>query len=180
MLLEVAAEEFANHGFHDTKVSTIVKRANVTQPTFYLYFQNKEAIFQELIQLFRQRLADLTKNSRLEPDVQHSLSENIKKGLREIFTFFNQNPFLTKIGFFTDTDAEEVKRLMAAQVKSNLEAEVKLGYFQQDLDMDTVANSLVGTIERLTLTKLFTKQKTPDELAEEIVQLFLFGLKIED
>ena len=32
------AEEFAVNEFHATKVSTIVRKAGVTQPTFYLYF----------------------------------------------------------------------------------------------------------------------------------------------
>jgi AcrR family transcriptional regulator len=46
---EAATYEFANHGFYNTKVSDIVKRVNLTQPAFFLYFSCKDAIFDELV-----------------------------------------------------------------------------------------------------------------------------------
>ena len=51
LLLQVAAKEFAQKGYYETKISDIVKGASLTQPVFYLYFQNKEAVFQELVDL---------------------------------------------------------------------------------------------------------------------------------
>ncbi|MGM1006906.1 MAG: hypothetical protein ACQEW2_07585 [Bacillota bacterium] len=42
--------------------------------------------------------------------------------------------------------------------------------------MGIVAESLTGIIERLTLTKLFKGIKTPEDLAKEIVHLFLYGM----
>jgi len=38
LLLEKAIELFSQRGYHETKISDIVKAANLTQPTFYLYF----------------------------------------------------------------------------------------------------------------------------------------------
>ena len=55
-LLQSAAKEFAERGYHEAKISTIVSNVNLTQPSFYLYFKNKEAIFQELISHFRKQL----------------------------------------------------------------------------------------------------------------------------
>ncbi|MGD6897657.1 TetR/AcrR family transcriptional regulator [Bacillus infantis] len=51
-------------------MSTIVKKARLTQPSFYLYFPSKEAIFHELIMEFQQRLSNLTEASRIEPGVE--------------------------------------------------------------------------------------------------------------
>lgn len=178
LLLTIAANEFAKYGYHDTKVSSIVKRAGLTQPTFYLYFQNKEAIFQELVELFRENLFSLTSKSRLEPGIElNSLSERIAYGLAGIFTFFKENPDLTKIGFFESAIAEEVKRELAIQIEENLTSEVQNGYFSPDVDMCIFAESLVGIIERLTLTKLFPGLKEPDKLAIEIVEILLNGVK---
>ncbi|WP_313803456.1 TetR/AcrR family transcriptional regulator [Cytobacillus sp.] len=178
LLLTIAANEFAKYGYHDTKVSSIVKRAGLTQPTFYLYFQNKEAIFQELVELFRENLFSLTSKSRLEPGIElNSLSERIAYGLAGIFTFFKENPDLTKIGFFESAIAEEVKRELAIQIEENLTSEVQNGYFSPDVDMCIFAESLVGIIERLTLTKLFAGLKEPDKLAIEIVEILLNGVK---
>ncbi|WP_226526762.1 TetR/AcrR family transcriptional regulator [Metabacillus niabensis] len=177
-LLSIATEEFATNGFHETKISTIVKKAGVTQPTFYLYFHSKEAIFQELVCHFRTKLTDITKESRLESGLDvHTLPGRIAVGLSAIFHFLDEDHQLTKIGFFLSTEADDIKSQIADQIASNLVSEQKDGYFRKDIDMRIVADGLVGVIERLTVTSLFKGLKKPDELAREIVDLFLYGLQ---
>jgi TetR/AcrR family transcriptional regulator, fatty acid metabolism regulator protein len=177
LLLTIAAEEFAQKGYYETKISTLVQRAGLTQPTFYLYFKSKEAIFQELIDSFIKGLSDLTTESRLEPGIDfNSLPLRITKGLSGIFTFFSENQNLTRIGFFNSLESEEIKKQLALQIRDNLISEVNNGYFQSEMDMSLVAEILIGAIERLTLTKLFSGIKEPEEIASEIVHLFLKGM----
>ena len=177
LLLTIAAEEFAQKGYYETKISTLVQRAGLTQPTFYLYFKSKEAIFQELIDSFIKGLSDLTTESRLEPGIDfNSLPLRITKGLSGIFTFFSENQNLTRIGFFNSLESEEIKKQLALQIRDNLISEVNNGYFQSEMDMSLVAEILIGAIERLTLTKLFPGIKEPEEIASEIVHLFLKGM----
>ncbi len=178
-ILEIAAEEFAEHGFHQTKISTIVKRAGLTQPSFYLYFSSKEAIFQELVHTFRKKLIDLTKESRLEPNLDQSiLASKISDGLSAVFQFFDDHRHLTIIGFFIADESKEIKQVMAMQITENLLAEQQANYFRQDLDMQTVAECIIGAVERLTITKLFTGEKNPQQLVNEIVDIYLYGCKI--
>ncbi|HKV00488.1 MAG TPA: helix-turn-helix domain-containing protein [Ktedonobacteraceae bacterium] len=54
-------------GYHETKISTIVAEAGLTQAAFYLYFPSKEAIFAELIADLRARLRVLADAARLRP-----------------------------------------------------------------------------------------------------------------
>ncbi len=177
LLLNIAAEEFANHGYYETKISTLVKRAGLTQPTFYLYFKSKEAIYQELIDLFIQGLSNLTNESRLEPGIDfNSLPLRITKGLTGVLTFFSENQNLTRIGFFYSVEAAEIKKQLAIQIRENLISEVQNGYFKTEIDMGLISEILVGTIERLTLTILFPGIKEPEEIACEIVHLFLNGM----
>ena len=177
LLLTIAAEEFAQKGYYETKISTLVQRAGLTQPTFYLYFKSKEAIFQELIDSFIKGLSDLTTVSRLEPGIDfNSLPLRITKGLSGIFTFFSENQNLTRVGFFNSLESEEIKKQLALQIRDNLISEVNNGYFQTEMDMSLVAEILIGAIERLTLTKLFPGIKEPEEMASEIVHLFLKGM----
>ncbi|WP_428910631.1 TetR/AcrR family transcriptional regulator [Niallia sp. Krafla_26] len=176
-ILVIAAEEFAEHGFHQTKVSTIVKRAGLTQPSFYLYFSSKEAIFQELVHIFREKLIHLTKESRLESNLDKSiLSSEISRGLYAVLQFFDEHRHLTKIGFFISDESKEIKRAMAMNITENLLAEQQDHYFRQGLDMQIVAECLIGAIERLTITKLFTDEKSPQQLVKEIVDIYLYGL----
>jgi AcrR family transcriptional regulator len=55
-LLDCAAELFAERGYAETRVIDIVKAAGVAKGLFYWYFDNKEALFRELVVLNRQRL----------------------------------------------------------------------------------------------------------------------------
>lgn len=177
LLLHIAADEFAHKGYYETKVSDIVKRADLSQPTFYLYFRSKEELFRELVDLFRDKLFDLTKKSRLEPGINDtSVPERIKERLAMIFGYFVENPNLTRIGFFVAPEAEEIKKLIAAQIAENLISEQQDSYFRPDMDMSIVAESLVGMIERLTVTNLLQGSKQPESLANEIVNLLLYGM----
>ena len=55
-LLDHAAELFAERGYAETRVIDIVKAAGVAKGLFYWYFENKEAVFRELVELTRQRM----------------------------------------------------------------------------------------------------------------------------
>ncbi|WP_255397638.1 MULTISPECIES: TetR/AcrR family transcriptional regulator [unclassified Sporosarcina] len=174
----MSAMQFALHGFHKTKISEIVKEANVTQPTFYLYFKSKEAVFQELVDVFKEKLYHHVAQSKLPADVaEEGVSERIAYGLRAVFELFQQNEEVARIGFVVSEEATTIKAQMTAQIENNLTEEARLGYFHTTVNFDVVAAALVGAIEYLAITKLWPGSHTPDELAEEITQLFLHGLK---
>jgi AcrR family transcriptional regulator len=49
-LLDAGVETFAQRGFHAARVDDIVKLADTSHGTFYLYFANKEELFRALAQ----------------------------------------------------------------------------------------------------------------------------------
>lgn len=48
-LLDAAAAEFAENGFHTGSISAITRRAGVALGSFYTYFDSKDAIFRALV-----------------------------------------------------------------------------------------------------------------------------------
>ena len=48
-LLDAAATEFADKGFHEASISGITRRAGVALGTFYTYYDSKDAIFRALV-----------------------------------------------------------------------------------------------------------------------------------
>ena len=48
-LLDAAAAEFGERGFHDASISAITARAGTALGSFYTYFDSKDAIFQALV-----------------------------------------------------------------------------------------------------------------------------------
>ncbi|OES44967.1 TetR/AcrR family transcriptional regulator [Domibacillus iocasae] len=178
LLLKIAADEFAENGYHETKISDIVKKAEVTQPTFYLYFKSKRAVFEELEDLFRSKLSELANDTRLDTGIdEESLPERIGDGLSAILRFFTQNRSLGRIGFFLSPSAGQLKEQIARKIEENLLAAANAGYFHVNFDMSIAANGLVGMIEQLTVSKLWTGQRSADELAKDIVSIVLYGLK---
>jgi len=48
-ILSAALEEFAARGFAATRLDDVARRADVAKGTIYLYFRDKESLFQELV-----------------------------------------------------------------------------------------------------------------------------------
>lgn len=48
LIFETSAKIFAEKGYHQTSVKDITKAANISVGTFYLYFKNKEDVFEKL------------------------------------------------------------------------------------------------------------------------------------
>ncbi|QJQ31745.1 TetR/AcrR family transcriptional regulator [Sphingomonas lacunae] len=57
-LLDAAAAEFGEKGFHDGSISGITGRAGVALGTFYTYFESKDAIFRALVTDMSGRVKD--------------------------------------------------------------------------------------------------------------------------
>jgi AcrR family transcriptional regulator len=47
--LDAALEEFAARGFADTRLDDVARRAGIAKGTIYLYFSDKQNLFQELV-----------------------------------------------------------------------------------------------------------------------------------
>src|SRR3984893_13678727 len=48
-ILAAALDEFSARGFADTRLDDVARRAGVAKGTIYLYFRDKESLFQELV-----------------------------------------------------------------------------------------------------------------------------------
>ena len=57
-LLDAAAAEFGERGFHEASISAITRRAGTALGSFYTYFDSKEEIFQALVRYMSEQLRD--------------------------------------------------------------------------------------------------------------------------
>ena len=57
-LLDAAAAEFGERGFHESSIVSITARAEVALGTFYTYFESKEALFRALVTDMSQRVRE--------------------------------------------------------------------------------------------------------------------------
>ncbi|MCM3207461.1 TetR/AcrR family transcriptional regulator [Paenibacillus illinoisensis] len=176
-LLEAATQEFALNGFYQTKISSIVARAGVTQPAFYLYFESKEAAFAELIDGFRNGLIQVVRDSHIEAGKNRDdLKEAVVESLSQIYRYLGENPALTRIGLYQSAESVRIKAEIAGLMEQNLIAEQQAGYYRLELDTVFFAEALVAIVERLTLIKLLPGHETPSRLARITQDLFFYGI----
>lgn len=166
-LLQVAAAEFAERGFQQTRISDIVARAGVTQPVFYQYFSSKQAAYDELVGMFAQRLRQAISQARLPADLDGAeLADRIRGGVLGLLAILQEDPNLTRIGFFQVAAAESLKDELVTMIADNIRTEQQAGLFRTEVSADWFAQSLMGIIER------FTRQ-APDAQQQQAVATFI-------
>jgi AcrR family transcriptional regulator len=80
-LLDAAAKEFGERGFHDASISGITRRAGTALGSFYTYFDSKDAIFSALVTDMSQAVAAIV-SSKVAPGLTGTARE------REAFAAF--------------------------------------------------------------------------------------------
>ena len=80
-LLDAAAKEFGERGFHEASISGITRRAGTALGSFYTYFDSKDAIFAALVRDMSQAVADVV-SSKVAPGLTGTERE------REAFAAF--------------------------------------------------------------------------------------------
>lgn len=66
-LLDAAAVEFGERGFHEASISGITARAGTALGSFYTYFESKEAIFQALVRDMSEAVKVAAREALAEP-----------------------------------------------------------------------------------------------------------------
>jgi len=97
-ILAAAREVFAKRGYHQTTIDDIVVSAGLARGTFYLYFEDKRAVFSDLIDRFAVKLTmaieRIVTDDPLRP-VANQVQENIRAIIR---TCLSERP-MTKLLF---------------------------------------------------------------------------------
>jgi AcrR family transcriptional regulator len=95
-ILLCARDVFAKRGYHAAKIDEIVAAANVARGTFYLYFEDKRAIFEEIVDRAFARLG--MSFVRVDPsDAGRTVAEQIRDNIHRIVTTLLEDRATTKI-----------------------------------------------------------------------------------
>jgi len=93
-LLDAAERVFGELGYPEASIVKITEAAGVAQGTFYLYFDSKKAIFDELVRDLNQRVRHAMKQAS-ERGVTRLEAERL--GFQAYFQFTAQHPALYRI-----------------------------------------------------------------------------------
>jgi AcrR family transcriptional regulator len=93
-LLDAAEQVFSDLGYVDASIVKLTEAAGVGQGTFYLYFDSKRAIFDELVRDLNQRVRHAMKDASSQGETR---LESELLGFQAYFRFVADHPALYRI-----------------------------------------------------------------------------------
>ena len=176
-LLDAARRVFERDGYHGATVSGIVALAGLSQGAFYLYFQDKKAVFsalhEEMATLLRRRIYWATRD-------EGDPGRRLLTGLRSFFEFYEEyrqyNRRLTLEGLGIDETFEARQR----DLHETLAAAFAPTFAQLGIGEPTLAAfALIGMASQLAYWQHFhlrdPARRTAEQMAEACAGLFLSG-----
>ncbi|MES2781302.1 MAG: TetR/AcrR family transcriptional regulator [Pseudomonadota bacterium] len=94
LLLDAAAAEFGEKGFHESSVVSITQRAGVALGSFYTYFDSKDSLFRALV---RDMSAQVRQNVGPVMAAEPNRLEGERKGLAKFLEFVRDHKELYRI-----------------------------------------------------------------------------------
>jgi len=147
-LLDCAAVLFAERGYAETRVIDIVRAAGVAKGLFYWYFENKEALFRELVEQNRHRLRR-SQGDAIDPAAEPL--QQIRQGADASLRFMARYAH-----FFALLEVENADRTFAEERRKGTEVHtrdvarvLRAGIADgtvRDEDPELLAHSVVGTV----------------------------------
>jgi AcrR family transcriptional regulator len=179
-VLRHAKRIFARKGYHRTNVADIIARARIARGTFYLYFQNKKDLFEELL---AQVLTELSRRIlRLrpdEPDPVNQLRENLKRVLNFVLAERELTDILLNhsVGFDRELDLRilEFYQRIADAIQRSLDLGVQMGLVRP-CDTRIAAYCILGGIKEVVGQIARRRPREIDSLVEEILAFGLGGV----
>ena len=177
-LLEAAAQEFGERGFHEAAITGITARAGVALGTFYTYFESKEELFRALVKDMSDALpAHVGEAVPGAPDGR--AAERI--GLPAFIAFVRKHPELYRIIEEAQFVAEDVYRqhylTFVEGYGRNLAAARDRGEISEGPD-ELRAWALIGMSVFLGMRYgIWREDMDPAEVADRAIDLVSEGLR---
>jgi AcrR family transcriptional regulator len=121
-ILAAARDLFARRGYHQTTIDLIVDEAGVARGTYYLYYEDKRAVFSDLIDRFSQRLT-MAIDRIVTDDESRSVADQVRSNIRAILGVCLAERAMTKILF---TDAAGIDSAFDRKLATFYDAVVQL------------------------------------------------------
>ena len=177
-ILDAAAAEFGERGFHDTGITQITQRAGVALGTFYTYFDSKEEVFRALVQDLSARVRE-TVGPQLQKGGSYFESERI--GRQAFFEFVTQHKEIYRIideaEFVDPDDYREHYTSNADRIRARLEAAIGRDEARA-CDAEICAWAIMGMNVFLGLRfGVWQQDRTPEQVARITGEIISEGLR---
>lgn len=171
-LIQKGRELFSTYGLKKTSITELTKAAGIAQGTFYNFFDSKEELYFEILELEEsesaQFLENVLKSSR-------SSKEALKKIIKGTFELFEINPLIRRI--YDSRDYELLVRKLPPEKLENHQKEDSVRVLNLIMDMqreneiiDTPPEVIAGLL-RAIIMLYFHQDEIGKEVFPEVIDL---------
>ena len=177
-LLAAAESVFADLGYHEASIVKITEAAGVAQGTFYLYFEGKQQIFDELVEDLNRRVRRaMTDASALARD----RLEAERLGFQAFFRFTAEHPALYRVIREAEFVSPRVLRLHYERIVSGYVRGLDAARSSNeiaDLDPHVAAWVLMGIGEMIGMRWVLWGEtnEVPSDVFDEVMRFIQRGL----
>jgi AcrR family transcriptional regulator len=181
-ILDSAEQVFAELGYHDASIVKITEAAGVAQGTFYLYFQSKKDIFDDLVRDLNRRVRHAMKEASAQGETR---LEAELLGFGAYFRFTAEHTALYRIirqAEFVSPDMlhYHYEKLSEGYVEGLREATAKGE--AGEIDPEVTAYALMGMGELIGMRWILWDGRgaVPDDVVREIARIVRCVLEVPE
>ena len=181
-ILVVAAELFAERGYAATSMREVAEAAHCTKPALYYYFDNKGALFQEIIQAEVLRITRLIERQFARPG---TVRERLAAAMHAYFDHVQRDPVGLKVLLRTEVHAENgqpsidmhsARSLYIDLVIPLLREGVENGEIRQNVNLDDAMHALAGIVDLRCMLWVLEGDRIPPDYPERVLELMFEGV----
>jgi AcrR family transcriptional regulator len=176
-IIRKAIHVFSQKGFHRTKIADITRALNISTGTFYLYFENKQDLFMEVIEdVFRTIVGGDAAAIKAETDFLERLKLRGRVFYKN-FTKYNEilHQLRAELASNEQWPSEKLQKIyhgLTRPVIREVDAAVKEGIIRE-VDPDLLAYALTGSLEIMSLRLSLDDKYSLDDIIDFIVDVSL-------
>lgn len=182
-ILKVASMLFGRQGYHATSIADVLEAAGISRGTFYLYFDNKDSLFLELMEQFIQRIMEVVEVvDPAMPNPAARIYDNVRRVVDVVFDNQDLTLMVLREGLGLKPEVDEKLKRFYGFVREMVEGALangaRLGLIRK-VNEPIVATALIGAIKEVFLHHLMNAPDSApprESVAESLLDFGLRGL----
>ncbi|MCS6913329.1 MAG: TetR/AcrR family transcriptional regulator [Myxococcales bacterium] len=180
---QAARRLFAQRGYHDTSIQDILQEAGIARGTFYLHFDSKRAVFDDLVDDFLDRIRSMVRRVDTSPGAPPPLVQ-IEQNLSRVMDVLSSDRDMTRIllhlaqGLDKDCDAKvaDFYDRVLLLLGGALEQGQRMGLLRP-CDSRVVAQAALGSLKEVVLHWIVRRDSAREEVEHVIREILRFALE---
>lgn len=174
---------FSKQGYQATSINEIIDKAKIATGTFYIYFDDKLALYVYLLHQYRQKIGEAINEAIKDATTRY---EQERLGIKAFLKFAWQDPLSYRIiweSMFVDKDIfKEYYQTFSNAYVDKLAVSVETGEVDGHIDLETLSYILMGISNFVGLQVLFRETLTEldlDRIVDQVMYVLKHGMFIQ-